>query len=155
MIQILIRNFFGVSIKLKSLITWDDSWAKKQSVGIRLGLGNKSENLFSLNKWFHLFLGMIGALLIGIVNLENLKTSYSLGGWLSKELMSNILSRSRYFQTISTWTRLSFPVQISRGFQYLIAEINFRFCGYGCWCFPDGSVDIMDGKGPVLDEIDG
>ena len=31
----------------------------------------------------------------------------------------------------------------------------FRFCGYGCWCFPDGSVDIMSGSGPVLDGVDG
>ena len=30
-----------------------------------------------------------------------------------------------------------------------------RFCGYGCWCFPDGSVDITAGRGPVLDSIDG
>lgn len=29
-----------------------------------------------------------------------------------------------------------------------------KFCGYGCWCFPDGSNDIMLGKGPQLDEID-
>lgn len=29
-----------------------------------------------------------------------------------------------------------------------------KFCGYGCWCFPDGSTDIMLGKGPQLDEID-
>lgn len=29
-----------------------------------------------------------------------------------------------------------------------------KFCGYGCWCFPDGSTDIMVGKGPALDPID-
>ena len=62
---------------------------------------------------------------------------------------SNSQSFTREFETYSESPRKNYFDK------YIFNQNNtFRFCGYGCWCFPDGSTDIMVGKGPALDEID-
>ena len=83
-----------------------------------------------------------------------LKTIFILGGKISVIEVRNAIPIPLMFNLLNCKSVLKvFASKFNRVVP--ISEINFRFCGYGCWCFPDGSVDIMDGKGPVLDEIDG